>query len=70
MNEYLAAGVRLVWIVDPEAKQVLVYRADGGRAILHESDRLSGDDVLPGLTVAVAEIFSLPTGTGSNGATA
>lgn len=55
--EYLDRGVRLVWGVDPDARTVSVYRAPGHFTILRETDRLSGEDVLPGFSCLVAELF-------------
>lgn len=34
-----------------------VYRADGSEAILGANEILSGEDVLPGMTIALAELF-------------
>jgi Uma2 family endonuclease len=57
VSEYLGAGVRLVWIVSPATKTVLVRRPDKTCAALDVSDTLSGEEVLPGFTCAVAELF-------------
>ena len=58
IEEYLAAGVALVWIINPDTRTVLVYR-EGGDAIgfLHENDELTGEAVLPGFRCRVAEIL-------------
>lgn len=45
---YLAIGVRLVWVIYPEQRTVLVFRQNGTVARLREPQRLSGEDVLPG----------------------
>jgi Uma2 family endonuclease len=58
LREYFARGVRMVWIIDPDNRLVHVYRsADEGR-ILRENDALSGEDVLPGFSCRVAELFA------------
>jgi len=58
MAEYFQSGVRMVWIVDPEDRTVAVYRSmDEGR-VFHENATLSGEDVLPGFTCRVAELFA------------
>jgi Uma2 family endonuclease len=62
VGEYLAAGVRLVWVIDPVLQRVLVYRADGSGSILNASDDLSGEDVVPGFVVRIGELFRPPTG--------
>jgi Uma2 family endonuclease len=55
---YLQAGVQLVWLVDPAARVVTVFRPDGPPKILGQSDALDGGDLLPGLTIPLAEIFA------------
>jgi len=58
MTEYFQQGVRMVWIVDPEDRNVAVYRSlDEGR-ILHETATISGEDVAPGVSCRVAELFA------------
>jgi Uma2 family endonuclease len=58
LREYFAAGVRLVWVADPETKTVLAYRSLTDVRELREADRLPGDDVLPGFDVEVARLFA------------
>lgn len=60
LTEWLAAGVKVVWLVQPITRTVRVHRADGGYSFLRESDTLTGDDVLPGFTCPVADLFRLP----------
>ena len=57
IREYFAIGVRLVWLVDPRARRVYVYRAPTEVREFAESDRLSGEDVLPGFEVPIATFF-------------
>lgn len=57
VNEYLAAGVLLVWVIDPNSERVFVYRANGTAAILTKLDELSGEDVVPGFHCQVADLF-------------
>ncbi|MBA2595366.1 MAG: Uma2 family endonuclease [Chloroflexia bacterium] len=54
---YLQAGVRIVWLIDPETMSITVFRPDAALAVLKEGDTLDGGDVLPGFSVPVAEIF-------------
>jgi Uma2 family endonuclease len=56
-REYLRAGVRLVWIVYPENRTVHVSRQAGPPAELDFDAQLTGEDVLPGFTCRVAELF-------------
>lgn len=55
--EYLQAGVRLVWIINPEVRTVRIHRADGTTGWLTESGELSGEDVIPGFRCPVAGLF-------------
>jgi Uma2 family endonuclease len=57
--DYLAAGTRRVWVVDPEAQTVTVYASLLGPHRLGEEETLEGDDVVPGFRVRVGEIFEL-----------
>ena len=56
--DYLDAGTRLVWLVDPDARTVTVYRSLLSPRILSVEQRLDGEEVLPGLSVELSEIFS------------
>jgi Uma2 family endonuclease len=55
---YLQAGVRLVWLIDPETLTVTVFRQDAAPKSIGERETLDGGDVLPGFSVQVAEIFT------------
>jgi Uma2 family endonuclease len=56
--EYLEAGVRLVWVINPSMRTVMAYRGPKGDASLfREQDELTGEDVLPGFRCRVAELF-------------
>jgi Uma2 family endonuclease len=57
VRDYLEAGARLVWVIAPEAKTATIYRADGSARLLRELDQLDGEEVLPGLTISLAEVF-------------
>ena len=58
--DYLRSGVGLVWLADPEERTVTVYRR-GHEPRLHEpSEELTGEDILPGLTLKVADCFLMP----------
>ena len=57
INEYLTAGTRLVWVVNPRLRTVTVYRPGPQIAVLKEADSLSGEDVVPGFTCDVRDLF-------------
>ena len=56
-RDYLAAGVRLVWVVYPLTRHVDVYRIDGSRSTVNETGALSGEDILNGFEVLVGDLF-------------
>jgi Uma2 family endonuclease len=55
--EYLDAGVRLLWVIEPRRRIVTAYTPDRHALILREHDELDGGDVLPGFHLPVAELF-------------
>jgi Uma2 family endonuclease len=61
VEEFLRAGVRLVWVVNPDTRTVRIHRLDGSISGLHETDELSGEDVLPGFACPVAALFEMPS---------
>jgi Uma2 family endonuclease len=59
-DEWLEAGVKSVWIVNPGVRTVRIERQDGSYARYRYGDTLADEAVLPGFAVAVAELFDLP----------
>lgn len=57
VKEYLEAGTRLVWVVDPGSRTATVYRSLDDVRILTEEESLDGADVVPGFRVTVREIL-------------
>lgn len=57
-RDWLTAGCRAVWVVDPQTETVTVYSAGGSAAVLESSDTLTGGELLPGFSLPVAEIFA------------
>ncbi|HEV2295497.1 MAG TPA: Uma2 family endonuclease [Tepidisphaeraceae bacterium] len=57
VEEYLRAGVELVWVVNPETRTVRVHRADGSVHVFHEADTITGESVLPEFKAVVGEFF-------------
>lgn len=58
VGRYQAAGVPLVWVVDPVARTVAVYELGQEPRTLGEGEMLDGGEVFPGFTLAVAGIFA------------
>ena len=58
IEDYLRVGVRLLWVVYPNTRRVMVFRAGGNISRVNETEELNGEDVLPGFRCPVAEIFA------------
>src|SRR2546422_9111971 len=54
--DWLTAGTRLVWTVDPERRLARVYRHDGSETMVTAEGALDGEDVLPGFSCSLASI--------------
>ena len=55
--QWIDAGVRLVWVVDPETRVVVAHQPGGVAHLLREGDILDGNDVLPGFRLPLSELF-------------
>jgi Uma2 family endonuclease len=60
-KDYIRAGVDLVWVVVPNSRSVHIWRRDGSRSIVQAGEVLSGENVLPGFEMPVAELFEEET---------
>src|SRR5262249_60415726 len=56
-GEFLRAGVRLIWIIDPEARDVTVHRPGHPSEVFEGDEELTGHDVLPDLRCRAADFF-------------
>jgi len=55
--DWLAAGTKIVWVIDPERREARVYRQDGSHSVLSSDDSLDGEDVLPGFTCPLKDVL-------------
>ena len=55
--EYLAAGSQRVWVVYPAGRQVLIHRADGSVPSYGGDDVITDEELLPGFSLPLSEIF-------------
>jgi Uma2 family endonuclease len=53
---WLDAGVRLAWVVYPARREIVIHRTDSATT-LAETDTLTGEDVVPGFELPVADVF-------------
>jgi Uma2 family endonuclease len=56
IQDYLDAGVRLLWVIHTTTRSATVYRADGSAQLLRQGETLDGEDLLPGLRIPLSEI--------------
>lgn len=57
VDEYLAAGTKSVWLVDPDRARVTLFRPGPKSQLFSAGDTLQDDPSLPGLQVEVARLF-------------
>ena len=57
VGEWLEAGVRLVWVTDPDRRAATVYRDDGSVTTVSSDADIDGEAVLPGLSFRLSELF-------------
>lgn len=57
MREYIENGAQLGWLLDPQARRVDVYRADGTVEELSDAETIAGDSVLPGFALDLRQIW-------------
>ena len=55
--DYLEAGTKMVWIVEPTSQTVRVYRSETPIRVLGIDDTLTGEDVVEGFSCQVAQLF-------------
>lgn len=55
--DWLAAGTRLVWVIDPDRRLARVYRHHGAETIVAADQALDGEDVLPGFSCPLSAIL-------------
>ena len=53
MQEYLASGLKLGWLINPQQKQVEIYRPQQAVEIINMPATLSGENVLPELNLSL-----------------
>ncbi|WP_017325370.1 Uma2 family endonuclease [Synechococcus sp. PCC 7336] len=55
--EFFENGTRLVWVIHPDEKFVLVYHSPQPDRLLLVGDSLDGEDIVPGFSLALADLF-------------
>ena len=57
VGEYLEAGVRLVWVIDPQKRRATASRSLLDVRELGAEDSLDGEDVVPGFRCRLGDLF-------------
>ena len=58
VGQWLDAGTKLVWVIDPAREQAAIYGADGEVTLVGADGRLDGAPVLPGFTCFLTDVLN------------
>ncbi|MBI4478327.1 MAG: Uma2 family endonuclease [Acidobacteria bacterium] len=57
LHDYLRAGVRMIWFIEPDRRTVTVYRPDADPVTLPADEEVDGGDVVPGFRLRISDLF-------------
>ncbi|MGH7678876.1 MAG: Uma2 family endonuclease [Gemmatimonadaceae bacterium] len=57
LDDYIAAGMPLIWVIDPDRRTVMIVSPGAPLRWLRTGDSLDGGDVLPGFVCLVSDLF-------------
>ena len=57
LKDYFSSGTRIVWIIDPESKSAEICYSLEKRRLLSPNGELDGEDVVPGFSYKLADLF-------------
>jgi Uma2 family endonuclease len=57
IEDYLTAGVQVVWLADPETRTITVHRPGRSPEVLTANQQLTVEDIIPGFSANVGELF-------------
>jgi len=60
VTQLLNRGVKVVWVVDPEMRDVSLCQAGQAPRLVSGNELLSGGTALPDFECAVSELFAIP----------
>ncbi|MDA1051243.1 MAG: Uma2 family endonuclease [Planctomycetota bacterium] len=60
ISQLLRRGVPMVWVIDPEARDISIYTLGRDPILLTEKDTLVAEELLPGIRIPVKDLFALP----------
>jgi Uma2 family endonuclease len=59
VNDYITAGVRVVWVADPKERTVTAHRKNQPPQVFSENDMLKVEDLIPGLQLKLSDVFQI-----------
>lgn len=59
VNQYLAAGITMIWVIYPSSGQVVIFRPSRVK-VLSSEDTLSGEEIVPGFELRLSDLFRKP----------
>jgi Uma2 family endonuclease len=60
VREQKRFGTRLIWVLDPDARNVIVSQGGKEDQVVEADEDITGEDVLPDFRCRVADFFALP----------
>jgi Uma2 family endonuclease len=57
IEQYLAFGAKVVWVIYPKQRRVRVYRSGGGQTVLDDTSDITEPGLFPGISIPVREIL-------------
>lgn len=57
VHDYLDAGARLVWVLDPEKRRAYIFASGRMPAVVEAAGVLDGEDVLPGFRLPLSDLW-------------
>src|ERR671937_2680661 len=57
VGDWLDAGVKLVWVIDPDRAAAHVHRSDGSLLVIDSHGSLDGEDVVTGFSCPLSDIL-------------
>ncbi len=59
LGEYFMSGAKQVWLIDPDAVTVTVYKSLTDVQVFHANDEIAGGDLLPEFRCKVADLIAV-----------
>ena len=61
IREYFGFGVRQVWVVEPETREIAAYHTPERIEVFEDGDILDAGEIVPGLRLVITDLFSRTT---------